>query len=200
MRKYKQLNALKVKNEKKIGLHPDGDGLYLRVSKSLSKTWVFRYKYNKKRTDMGLGSVRITPLSEARSKVMDLKKILRDGKDPIHQKREAQRSRLLEAMTKNTFKDCAENYIKDHELEWKNEKHKYQWRQSLSTYAYPTLGNLSIKSIDTNLILKALKPIWSTKTETATRLRGRIELVLDWAAARKMRDPLKPCQMERASR
>ena len=194
MIKSNKLSVLKIKSIDKKGLYSDGYGLYLQVSKGLTKTWIVRYKSKEKAKSayLGLGSLKAVSLAEARKKAIEIKRLLLEGKDPLAEKNKAKEE--LSKSKRHLFKDCAESYIKTHELEWKNKKHKYQWSQTLSTFAYPIMGHLPVNSIDTGIVLQALDPIWREKTETATRLRQRIEAVLDWAATRKMRDPLNPAR------
>ena len=128
------------------------------------------------------------------SKPTSFRKQVRDGIDPIAA-REAQRADLRrEAAQAVTFEQCAKAYIASHEAGWKNEKHRAQWRFTLATYVYPVIGPLPVKSIDTGLVMKILEPIWTTKPETASRLRGRIEVILSWAKVRGYRDGENPAQ------
>ena len=143
---------------------------------------------------MGLGSIQTVSLAEARIEAEECRKLLRKRLDPI-ECRKATRGRL-EADTAKvmTFKDCAEAYIKAHSPGWKNAKHISQWHNTLAAYVYPEFGALPVTEIDVGLVLKALEPIWTTKTETASRVRGRIEIVLDWATARDYRTGSNPAR------
>lgn len=174
----------------KVGRHADADGLYLEVSKTGSKSWIFRYQINKKRRDMGLGSLTKVSATAAREKVADAIKLINRGIDPLDQ-------RKAEAVTNasakeeqgfklKTFRDVALDYINIHSAEWKNAKHISQWRNTLETYVYPIFGDTPVAQIDERLVLKVLSPIWAEKTETASRIRNRIELVLNLAKSRKM--------------
>lgn len=175
-------------------MHPDGGGLYLQVTKAGAKTWLFRFTLNKKPREMGLGSLKTVSLADARIEATACRNLLRQGLDPIED-RKAKRGRMEAADAKTiTFKDCAEAYIKSHSAGWRNAKHIQQWENTLKTYAYPVFGALPISEIDVGLVLKALEPIWITKTETARRVRGRIENILDWAAAREYRDGNNPAR------
>jgi integrase len=143
---------------------------------------------------MGLGPYPDVSLAEARQKAFDARRLLRDGVDPIEARRAARTAARLEEARSLTFKDCAERYIVAHEAGWRNAKHRAQWRSTLKTYAFPVLGELSIAAIDTPLVMKRLEPIWEAKPETAGRMRGRIELVLDWAGASKYRTGDNPAR------
>lgn len=189
-----KLSALNVARIKQIGLHGDGGGLYLRVSKAEAKSWIFRFMLNGRARDMGLGSYPAIDLAGARTKAADCRKLLTEGKDPIEARKSLADSAALAQATRMTFKDCAEAYIAVHEASWRNEKHKAQWGRTLEAYAYPVFGKLPVQAVDIGLVLKGLEPIWQTKTETAKRLRGRIEAVLDWATARKYRTGENPAR------
>jgi len=193
-RQINRLSAIKVQKETKIGLHPDGGGLYLRVTASGGKFWVFRYMHTSKAREMGLGAIHAVSLSEARIRSVECRKLLSDGIDPIKAREEGQALIRLEAAKSKTFKECAESYIKAHEPAWRNEKHKWQWKNTLERFAYPIFSDLPVQEINVAIVLKVLEPIWTTKTETATRLRGRIELILDWATTREYRKGENPAR------
>jgi len=191
-KKSEQLTALKVKKLKEAGSYPDGQGLYLQVSKSNNKTWFYRYQTNGKGHKHGLGSYPTITLDMARKKATACR-ILRDkGIDPIEYKKQQTLDEELAKLKGITFEKCATAYIDSHKAGWKNRKHEQQWRNTLKTYAYPYIGKLAVKSIDTGLVLKVLEPIWYEKTETATRVRQRIENILDWAKVRKYRTGENP--------
>jgi integrase len=132
---------------------------------------------------MGLGAVHTLGLAEARKRATECRKLRLDGHDPIEDRKAGRLQAKLDAARSMTFEQCAEAYIASHRPSWKNDKHAAQWPSTLKTYAYPVFGNLPVQSIDVGFVLKALQPIWHKKTETATRLRQRIEAVLDWATA-----------------
>ena len=179
-----RLVPLNVERIKQPGMHPDGGGLYLRVSDTGAKSWIFRYSApGGKRPEMGLGAFPTVGLAEAREKAEECRKLRVAGKNPIEVREAAILAAKLEAARQMTFRQCAEAYIETHRATWKNAKHAYQWPQSLSTFVYPIFGDLPVQAIDVGLVLKALKPIWREKTETAIRTRGRIERILDWATA-----------------
>jgi hypothetical protein len=186
-RSINRLSARKVAALSKRGLHADGGGLYLQVSKFNTKAWIFRFKQNKKSRQMGLGPIHTVSLAEAREKAGECRKSLRDGIDPIEQRRAAQATKGLETAKMMTFKECADAYISAHSAAWKNIKHINQWTNTLKTYVNPVFGHLDVSAVDTGLVMKVLEPIWTTKTETAGRIRGRIESILDWASVRKYR-------------
>lgn len=182
-----KLNSLSIQRAKKPGLHADGNGLYLQVSRSGTKSWIFRFMLNKKARAMGLGPVDLVSLSEARIKSFECRRLLLEGTDPIEKRRLSRQEKALEAAKVVTFDECAKAYIEAHRSGWKNAKHASQWTNTLDTYASPVIGKLSIQSIDTALVMKVLEPIWREKTETASRLRNRMELVLAWATVRGFR-------------
>jgi integrase len=189
-----KLTARTVETKKAPGYYSDGGNLYLRVSSNLTKTWAFYYKKDGKRTEMGLGSVSNVTLEQAREKASELRKQLANGIDPLSEKQRQDSERKVQLAKTMTFQQCAEAYINAHRAGWKNPKHIQQWQNTLAQYAFPVFGSLDVKSIDTGLITKCLEPIWLTKNETAGRVRGRIECVLDWATARKYRAGENPAR------
>jgi integrase len=176
------------------GMHNDGFGLYLCVADSGSASWLFRYKLDKKPRQMGLGSLDEIALAEARELADDARRKVRAGIDPIEERRAAKRSASLNQAKVMTFKQCAESYMAAHRSGWSNATHAMQWPQSLETYAYPVFGELPIDAIDLGLVLKVLEPIWAIKPETASRVRGRIESILDWATVREHRTGENPAR------
>ncbi len=152
-----------------------------------SRVWLLRYSIGGRRRDQGLGGYPEVSLAEARDRARKIRAAIFEGRDPLAERRAARTAIATAAAKAVTFKTCAEGYIKTHEKEWKNAKHAAQWTATLETYAYPVLGNMGVADIDTSHILRVLEPIWSSKTETATRVRGRIETVLDAAAAKGYR-------------
>lgn len=189
-----RLSALAVANAKSKGLYHDGGGLYLQVSASGAKSWIYRYSLHGRAREMGLGSLRDISLAYARIKVAGFRRQRADGIDPIEMRRAERHGAKLEAAKAITFQECAEAYIEANKSGWGNPKHVAQWSASLQSYAYPVFGSLSVQAIDTALAMKVLEPIWSTKTETASRVRGRIESVLDWARARGYRQGENPAR------
>ena len=193
-RPEKRLTARAVETIKKPGLHADGAGLYLHVSKSGSRSWIFRWKRDGRLRDMGLGPLNTISLAEARDRALACRKLTLDGGDPIEERRGRRQAARLQTAKAMTFSECAEAYIAAHQAGWKNSKHAAQWPATLATYVYPVLGSLPVQAVDVGLVMKALEPIWNEKPETASRVRGRIELVLDWASARGYRQGENPAR------
>jgi integrase len=191
-----RLTAMRVAKAKTPGLLSDGGGLYLRIAPGGSKQFIFRYAVNGRLRDMGLGPTHTVSLEQARERARDARLLRLDGLDPIEAKR-ARVAALQAADAKAmTFRQCAEGFIKDNEKEWKNAAHHQQWTSTLSTYVYPVLGNLPVAAIDTPLVLKVIKPLWDTKTETASRVRGRIEAILGWATVHHFRSGDNPARWQ----
>ncbi|MGX9218956.1 tyrosine-type recombinase/integrase [Massilia varians] len=189
-----KLSPLAVSKMTKPGYYGDGAGLWLQVSASGSKSWIFRYTLAGRQREMGLGPTHTVSLASARLQAKEHRLTLRDGKDPLEVR---QATRLATALAKSrlmTFDQCAAAYIAAHRGSWKNAKHASQWENTLSTYASPIIGALSVAEVDTALVVKVLSPIWQDKTETATRLRGRIESILDWATVSKYRQGENPAR------
>ncbi|WP_322881693.1 tyrosine-type recombinase/integrase [Pandoraea sputorum] len=189
-----KLSALQVNRLSKPGLYGDGAGLYLQITKGGVKSWLFRYMRNGRARGMGLGPVHTVSLSDARIKALEVRKQLLEGIDPLDAKQEVQALVKASAVKVTTFDECSAAYIDAHSSGWKNAKHADQWRNTLATYASPHFGSLPIAELDTALVMKALEPIWISKTETASRVRGRIESVLDWATARGHRAGENPAR------
>jgi integrase len=186
-----KLTALEAKRLTKPGHHGDGGGLYLRIAEG-RKSWMFRYKRAGKTHWLGLGAFDDFTLAEAREAARECRRQLKANIDPMEARRTAKTAALeAEAMT---FKVMAEKCIKSHEAEWRNAKHAAQWTATLTAYAYPVLGERPVHSVSVNDVLEALEPIWTTKPETASRVRGRIEAVLDYAAARGLRSKENPAR------
>ena len=189
-----------IKQARKPGVLIDGGGLRLRVTvnantKEVRKSWVLRVTVKGGPVrEIGLGSAEDIPLAEARERAADARKLARDGIDPIGARDAERAQRLLKATRAMTFQQCAEALIASHEAGWKNAKHRQQWGNTLKTYVYPVFGDLPVQAIDVTLVMKAIEPIWKTKTETASRVRQRIESVLDWAAVRGYRQGDNPAR------
>lgn len=178
-----KLTPVAVAKKKKRGRYADGGGLYLQISQWGTKSWTFRYMRDGRARVMGLGDIKTFTLKEARERARAQRQLLADKIDPLDvRKRQADAARLEAAQT-ITFKDAATRYIRAHRAGWKNEKHAAQWEATLTQYAYPVFGDLSVAAVNTTLVKEALEPIWYDKTETANRVRGRIEAVLSWATA-----------------
>jgi integrase len=189
-----RLTALRVERANEPGMYADGAGLYLQVTRPAAKSWIYRYSLRKKAREMGLGSFPTIGLAEARTKAADCRRLCQDGIDPIEARKAALQQSVLEAAKSTTFKDAVASYIRSHSAAWRNRKHAAQWRNTLTTYAEPVIGGVSVQAIDTGLVMKVLDPIWRTKTETATRVRQRIEAVLDWAKAAGLRTGDNPAR------
>ena len=194
-KKAKELSALAVGRLKEPGRYAVGgvDGLHLRIIGN-SKAWVLRVKVGDRRCDIGLGPYPEVSLGDAREAARVHRRKVREGVDPLQERQDARTALRIERAKSKTFKDCAEAYIEAHKAGWKNAKHAKQWGATLDTYAYPKFGSLPVASIDTALVQDVLRPIWATKTETASRLRGRIESVLDWAKVNGYRDGENPAR------
>lgn len=194
------------------GMTGDGDGLYFQVSAAGGTSWIYRYKVAGKSRKMGLGRYPETSLSEARQKAAEARRVTLAGLDPLAE-RDAEQERRLRAEQEErerieaekvaaeqakaravTFKQAANDYMRSHRSGWKNAKHAQQWANTLETYAYPKIGHLMTFEVTTEHVLKVLQPIWKTKTETANRVRNRIELVLDAAKAKGLRDGENPAR------
>jgi integrase len=193
-RTLNRLTAIRITRLKKKGMYADGGGLYLRVADGGSKQWIFRYATHGRLRDMGIGPVHTLSLAEARERATEARKLRLDGIDPIAHKR-ARRAAVLAADAKAmTFKQCADAFIASHEAGWSNAKHRHQWHISLTQYVYPIIGSLPVSAIDTALVMKVIEPMWKAVPETASRVRGRIENVLDWAKVSGFRDGENPAR------
>jgi integrase len=188
------LSAREVATKTKPGIYGDGGGLYLKVTPTGTKSWVFRYWTNGRRHALGLGPCHTITLAEAREKAREQRRLRLDGHDPAATKRAKAAERRVETAKAMTFRQCAEAYINTHEAGWRNAKHAAQWTATLTTYAYPMFGSLPVAAVDVGLVMKAIEPIWSTKPETASRVRGRIESILDWATVRGHRQGENPAR------
>jgi integrase len=193
-----RLSAMAVTRASKPGLYSDGAGLYLRVGRGGAKSWAFRFMLRGKAREMGFGGLTKVSLADARKKAADARRLLSEGCDPLAQREDAEKQRLaaekLAAARSITFDACAESYIRSHEAGWRNEKHRQQWANTLKTYASPILSSVAVQDIDVELVMRVIEPIWTTKTETARRVRGRIEVILDWAKVRGFRTGENPAR------
>jgi len=188
------LTAKGVEKLRTPGRHGDGHGLYLKITDSGVKSWIFRYQRIGRERFMGLGPLHTVSLKQARERARRAREQLLDGIDPLDARQEARQAQALAAAKRLTFEEAAEKYYKQHEAKWKNPKHSFEFMSSLRRYAFPKIGNLGVGEIDTGLVLKCIEPIWKTKTETANRTRGRIEKVLDWCSVRGYREGDNPAR------
>jgi integrase len=210
MAKLGKLTALKVSRIKTPGMYADGGGLYLQVTTNSkngepAKSWIYRYMLRGRAREMGLGPLAAFGLQEARARATTARKLRHDGIDPI-EARHAERARArLEAAKALTFKECAEKYTAAHRAGWRNTKHAAQWEATLKTYVDPIIGKLPVQAVDTPMVMKVLEQpvrvgpnesasLWTATTETASRLRGRIEVILDWARVRGYREGENPAR------
>jgi integrase len=200
-RKAGGLTAVKVKTTKP-GRYGDGNGLYLFVRSAEARFWVFRYTRAGRMREMGLGRAgaddTAVKLVDARDKAIELHRLIKAGIDPLDKREMDAAAAAAEAQKAAirgiTFRTVAERYLAAHEKGWRNSKHRMQWRNTLDTYAHPHLGDLAVGDVGTEHVLAALEPIWRTKPETATRVRGRIESVLDYATSRDWRSGENPAR------
>lgn len=174
----RKLSARGAATVMKPGRHSDGGGLYLNVTETGARSWVFMWKVAGRRREMGLGSGRDVPLARARELATECRVAVSAGRDPLQVRAE---KRVAERKVP-TFGECADEFVATKQSEWRNEKHRAQWAMTLTKYAAP-LRRLPVDAIDTAAVLSVLKPIWQAKPETASRFRGRIEQVLDAAKA-----------------
>jgi integrase len=193
-RPLNKLSAILVNKLSSPGHYGDGGGLWLQISGTGSKSWVFRFELAGKVREMGLGAVHTVSLAIARDKARDSRLLLSEGKDPIVARDAARTADALSRARSKTFDQCAEAYIKAHRGGWKSAKHAAQWESSLATHVSPVFGALAVSDVDTELVVRSLRPIWDAKTETAVRLRGRIECILDWATVSKYRQGENPAR------
>jgi integrase len=191
-----ELGPLQVSRLKAVGMHAVGvvPGLHLQITSPSAKSWVLRATVGARRRDIGLGGYPAVTLAMAHDKARQAREKIRQGIDPVLEVK-ALRSALIAAQVgAKTFRQCAEQYIADKSPEWKSAKHGAQWTATLEAYALEKIGNLQVRDVDTPHVLAVLQPIWKDKTETATRVRSRMELILDWAATHRYRDGPNPAR------
>ena len=186
--------ARKAETLTKIGRHCDGGGLYLQVGANGNRSWLFRYQLDGRTRDMGLGAFPDTSLALARKRAAEARLLTHCGLDPLKERQRERDAKRLEEARTITFEQCAREFIDAKRASWRNAKHVKQWERTLETYAFPLMGKLPVQAVDMDLVLGVLKPIWKTKTETAVRVRERIEAVLDAAKARRARDGENPAR------
>ena len=193
-RQQNRLTALQVTKLSKPGLYGDGGGLTLQITPAGVKSWLHRYMIDGKSFAMGLGPTHTVDLAEARRKALEGRRLLLDGVNPLLTRHQQQVAVRLAETNMMTFDQCAEAYILAKKPSWKNAKHAKQWSSTLKTYASPVFGAAPVADVDTGLVVKCLAPIWESKTETATRVRGRIESVLGWATTSGYRTGENPAR------
>jgi integrase len=208
-RALNKLSPAAIRNAKEPGLYGDGGGLWLHVGPARKdakgkplppgKSWIFRFMLNGRAREMGLGPLHTVSLGLARERAAAARLMVLDGKDPIDAREEQRQRQKVDAARSMTFKQCAAAYIDAHKAGWRNTKHANQWEATLETYAYPIIGALSVRRIDTALVVKVFEQpvpaakghpggkLWTARPETASRLRGRIEAILGWATVREFR-------------
>jgi integrase len=199
-----RLSDRKVRNAK-LGMHPDGGGLYLRVTEGkedengahvLKRYWLFRYKQRGTRKDRqrGIGPLDTISLAQARNVARACREQLLTGLDPVEQRGARRASQRLSEAKAMTFDECRHAYYKAHRSGWRNPRHAHDWDTSIETYVSPVIGNLPVEKIDTALVMRCLEPQWAQKTETLARVRARIEVILDWARVRGYRSGENPAR------
>ena len=189
-----KLSAVEVTKAKGPAVLHDGGGLYLRVAATGAKSWVFRFQIDGKRRDMGLGPFPDISLAEARAKATERRKLRHEGIDPLDAKAAQRQAQRVSVAKGRTFRECAADFIDKNRAGWRSAKHAAQWTATLETYVYPVIGDLPVSAIDAGLVVQVLDPIWAEKPETAGRVRGRIEAVLDAATVRGFRQGPNPAQ------
>jgi len=185
-RMTERLTALKVSRLKRPGYHHDGLGLYLQISKTGTKSWVFRFMLDGRPRWMGLGPTHTISLAEAREKARQARKDQLEGKDPIEQRRAERAAQRAAGARVKSFRQCGEEFIEKHEGGW-GAVHRRQWKQSLAQHVYPVLGDVRVDAITTELVMQVIEPLWQSIPETASRVRNRIENILDFARVRVYR-------------
>ncbi len=188
-----KLNNFAMRKLTKPGRYGDGGGLWLQVRDLEHRSWLFRYKLAGRARQMGLGPVELVSLAEARDAALEARKLVFKGIDPIDHRNAAKAvQQKVEAVF--TFQQVAERYVAAHERGWRNEKHRYQWGATLKNLCYPILGAKPVDQVDTGLVMRVLDGLWQEKPETASRVRGRIESILDYAKARGWRTGENPAR------
>jgi integrase len=197
-RTINRLSHRRVETLKEPGMHSDGGGLYLQVTQGSDRTprksWLFRYAVAGRERQMGLGPLSDVPLAEARDRALAAREMRRAGKDPIAEREASRAEASLVAAKLMSFDECATAYIAAHRAGWRNIKHASQWTNTVATYCSPVFGKLPVQLVNVGLVMKAIEPLWATKPETAGRVRGRIERILDWAKVRGYRDGENPAR------
>jgi integrase len=189
-----KLTPAKVKNATKPGLYGDGAGLWLNVGPTGGKSWLFRFMLNGRAREMGLGPLHTIGLAEARERATAARRLRLDGTDPLDARQAEKARKAAEAAAAVTFQKAAEGYVKAHRAAWRNAKHAWQWTATLESHVFPVIGELSVASVETGHVTRILEPIWIRLPETAARVRGRIEAVLDYAKTHGWRSGENPAR------
>jgi integrase len=188
-------NAKPPKGKDRIDI-PDGGNLLLQCTRGkeghIRRSWTFKYELAGRRHELGLGPTHTTGLAEARDRARAMRQMLLDGLDPLIERRKRQQELIAERAKAITFREVAQAYLDLHLDSFKNAKHRYQWRATLETYVYPRIGHMTVADIGPSDVLRCIEPIWNTKRETASRVRQRIERILDYAATRQYRSGDNP--------
>lgn len=176
----------------KPGMHGDGGGLWLSVGRRGNKSWIFRFTspIDGKPHEMGLGPLQTIGLADARIKALECRRQVLEGHDPLAAKRTAHRAAKLPAV--KTFKQCADAFVAEFQKGWHNPVHRQQWANTLATYVFPVIGDMPVAAVDRPAVLRVITPLWNEKTETASRVRGRIEAILGWATQHGYREGDNP--------
>lgn len=197
MASIQRLSAKRVTTVDQPGLYADGGGLYLQVTHGADRkprrSWIYTAPDGRRR-EMGLGSARLVGLSAAREAALAARRQASSGVDPVDARLEARTEASAKQALTMTFRKCAEAYMTTYASSWKNVKHRWQWQNTLDVHVYPVFGDHLVDKVDVALVTRVLDPIWLTKTETATRVRGRIEAILDWASVRGYRAGENPAR------
>jgi integrase len=181
---YGKLSASFVSKHRKPGTYNDGGNLYLQVSSLTARSWVFKFwdREEQRVREMGLGSLHLVSLARARTLAHEYRMLLQQGVNPLTARRAGQAQQRLDAASKQmTFRQCAQAYIEAHGGAWKSARHRQQWQNSLAQHIYPAIGDLPVAAIDIPTLHRVLQPIWLTAPESGTRIRSRIENILDWS-------------------
>ncbi len=197
-RKAETLSAVEVKRLTSPGFHAVGgvSGLHLQVTKTGARSWILRAKVGLKRRDIGLGGYPDVTLAQARDKARETREAIAEGIDPVEQRKAARQALIADQGKSVTFADAARRFLEIKSKEFRNPKHAQQWANTLEAYAYPVLGAMRVSEIELGHVVQVLEPIWQTKTETATRVRGRIESVLAWATVSGFRSGENPARLK----
>jgi integrase len=194
--RFGRLSVKKIAKLTQPGRYGDGGNLFLQVVNANNRSWVFRYVRDGRARMLGLGPLHTWGLDEARERARELRQQLGRGIDLMAARKAERAARLLQAANAVSFEECAQDYYDAHEGDWKNPKHKVQFLSTLREYAYPHIGKLPVAEVNTALVLRCIEPIWKDKRETASRVRGRIERVLDYATVRGYRTGDNPARWD----